>query len=375
MSICDNRPAGGHIVHTIGQLTRGGAEKQLALLSLALRARGWSQTVVSFSCSGPWKSILEDGGIPVHEIPSSPVKPYRWWKTNQVIRRERPDLLMAWSLYTGVYTRYLIGCGAPARIQGVRGNLTVDSNTGLESNQLRWGRLAVEKADYIISNSRWGVNVLRSKGLRIPRALVVPNIVDAQGRAEAAKEVETLRIVAVGTLKRLKGFDVLLRALAPLQGGGFRFELLIAGEGPERDSLRYLASSLGLADSVRFLGEISDVPALLSHAQLAVHASRSEGLSNAILEAMAEKLPVIATAVGGTPEIIVDGVSGLLVPPDDPPALANAVKRLSADPQLRGRMGEEALRWVRRYCSESAVAEAYEAAFSRAITEVRRDRA
>ena len=118
--------AEGHIVHTIGQLRRGGAEKQLTMLALALRARGWSQTVISFSHSGHWKTVLEDGGIPVHEIPPNPAKPYRWWKNNQLIRRERPKLLMAWSLYTGVYTSRLMGCGRVVRVQGIRETLTTD---------------------------------------------------------------------------------------------------------------------------------------------------------------------------------------------------------------------------------------------------------
>lgn len=372
VSIHGNQPIEGRVIHTIGQLGRGGAEKQLSILALALRARGWNQAVVSFSPGGYWKTILEAGGIPVFEIPSGPAKPYRWWQTNQVIRRERPELLMAWSLYTGAYTRYLVGCGRPARIQGVRGDLTIDSNTGLGSGRLRWVWPAVEGADCIISNSCWGVEVLRSISPRIPSALVIRNIVAALGRAAPAEEVETLRIAAVGTLKRLKGFDVLFQALARLRNEARPFELLVAGEGPERDSLRYLAFSLGVADCIRFLGEISDVPSLLAGAHLAVHPSRSEGLSNAVLEAMAEGLPVVATAVGGTPEMIIDGLRGLLVPPDDPPALTGAMKRLLGNPQLRGRMGQEALKWVRRHCSESAVAEAYEAAFLRAIHGMRR---
>ncbi len=281
---------------------------------------------------------------------------------------------MAWSLYTGAYTRYLIGCGEPARIQGIRGDLTIDSNTGHTSRRLPIGRVAVEGADCVISNSWWGIEVLRSTSCRIPSSLVIPNIVPALGRAKPTEEVEATRIVAVGTLKRLKGFDVLLKALAPILSEQHDFELFIAGEGPERANLQRLVSDLGLTKCVRFLGEISDVPSLLSDAHLAVHPSRSEGLSNAILEAMSEGLPVVATAVGGTPEMIVDGSRGLLVPPDDPPALTNAIRCLLRDSQLRGRLGQEALTWVRRYCSESAVATAYESAFSRAIIGERRGR-
>jgi glycosyltransferase involved in cell wall biosynthesis len=357
----------GKILHIIGQLTCGGAQTQLSYLARALRERGWTQSVVSLSSGGVWKDYLSANNIPVFEIDRNPFKPYRLWRLDRIVRRERPQIVLAWSLYAGVYAHWLVGVGQPLEVLAVRGDLTVDSNTAQPSQDLLWGRRALEKADYIVSNSAWGLAVLRDKGLHLPHTSVISNIVFAAGRSNVSQSVSTPRIVAAGGLKRLKGHDVLLRALAIVAASRMKFELVLAGNGPEWTNLKRLAAELGLSEQVRFLGEVEDVSALLAGAQLAVHPARSEGLSNAILEAMAEGLPVIATAVGGTPEIIQDGQNGLLVPPDEPDCLADAILRLLRDGELRARLGQAALQWVRRSCAEDTIADEYEGVFCRLL--------
>ena len=139
---------------------------------------------------------------------------------------------------------------------------------------------------------------------------------------------------------------MLLRALGLLAAAGNKFELLLAGTGGERTRLEELAHRLAIADRVTFLGEVPDVPGLLATAHLCAHPATSEGLSNTILEAMAEGLPVVACPVGATTEIIEDGRNGLLVPGRSPEALASAMRRLLADSELRGRLGSAALETV-----------------------------
>src|SRR5205823_12324570 len=128
-----------------------------------------------------------------------------------------------------------------------------------------------------------------------------------------------------------KDVATLLHAAALVVRQRPAFRLRIAGDGPCLPALRGLAKQLGLDDQVAFLGEVRDVAGLLATARLFVLPSLTEGISLTLLEAMSCGLPVVATRVGGNPEVIVDGQTGLLVPPGDPPALAAAILQLLGD--------------------------------------------
>ncbi len=351
------------IVHLIGQLRRGGAEKQLYHVVRALIERGWTQSVVSFERGGVWRDRLLALGVPVAEIPRHQIKPWRLWQLWRIVRAVRPRLLVSWSWHVAVYAHWLRGVGRPRHVVNVRSDFTVDTHSGGASRELPSSRAALEKADYVVANSAWGLEVLRRHGVRLRASTVIRNIVAGQGRASPGEPAGTPRMVAVGALKPLKAYDVLLEGLARLAAAGGKFEVSIAGTGPEGPRLVELAARLGLGDRVHFLGEVDDVPGLLAGAHLAVHPSRSEGLSNAILEAMAEGLPVVACAVGGTPEVIEDGTNGLLAPPGRPEALADAVGRLLRDPPLRARLGSAALASVQDTCGEKRIADQYEQVF------------
>jgi glycosyltransferase involved in cell wall biosynthesis len=193
------------------------------------------------------------------------------------------------------------------------------------------------------------------------RVEVVSNIVIANGRANPGEAGVTPIIVAAGALNPIKGYDVLIRALSLVAQSGTPFEMLLAGEGPERSRLESLASECGIGAQVRFLGEVEDVPSLFSSAHMLVHPSRCEGLSNTILEAMAEGLPVIATCTGGTPEIVPDNWQ--LIPPDRDELLAEKIRLLLANPGLRADLGRENLAVVSRRCSVTAVAGQFESIY------------
>ncbi|KYF96441.1 glycosyltransferase [Sorangium cellulosum] len=139
----------------------------------------------------------------------------------------------------------------------------------------------------------------------------------------------------------VKAHDVLLRALARLRDRGVAVTVLIVGDGDERDRIHGLARELAIhGKEARFLGFRKDVPDLLLAADFFVLPSRDEGLPLAVLEAMARSLPVVVTPVGGVPEVVRSEEHGLLVPVDDPDALAAAIERLARDPALRRRLGE-----------------------------------
>jgi glycosyltransferase involved in cell wall biosynthesis len=177
--------------------------------------------------------------------------------------------------------------------------------------------------------------------------------VESPLRARLAVPPDRLVVGAVGRLSPEKGFDDLIRASAPLLTAGLDFEVWIVGDGPARPALERQIRAGGLEDRVRLLGFWPE-PVELYHAlDLFALSSRREGLPNVVLEALAMEVPVIATRVGGVPEIIGHGQTGLLCPPADPTALAAALRTLMADPSLRARLARAGRALVEREFSFS----------------------
>jgi glycosyltransferase involved in cell wall biosynthesis len=169
---------------------------------------------------------------------------------------------------------------------------------------------------------------------------VIRNAVDVSAAPCAKHEAEIPLIVSVGRLKPPKDFPTLVRALAVLELGSFR--CIVVGDGPRRAELLSEIERHRLDQAVELAGERDDIAELLSTADVFVLSSASEGMPISIIEAMAAELPVVATAVGGIPELIVDGETGFLVPARDADALAQALGCLVADPTLRRQQGKAA---------------------------------
>jgi glycosyltransferase involved in cell wall biosynthesis len=166
-------------------------------------------------------------------------------------------------------------------------------------------------------------------------------------------------IVTVGNLIPYKGHADLIKALPAILKKRSNVRLFLVGEDRGiQAELEHLASSLGVWDRVHFLGRRDDVPSLLMAMDLYVMASHEEGSSNALLEAMAAGLPIVATDVGGNREALDDGNAGLLVPPRDPQALASAIERLLDDAVLRAQVATRAKSHAQTY-SVSAMVEAH----------------
>lgn len=172
-----------------------------------------------------------------------------------------------------------------------------------------------------------------------PAALVARRAREAVRAELGAGPLEPV-LLALGGLVPRKGHDLTLEALAELSADGLRPTLWLAGEGPEREALLARARAAGVAEQVRFLGQRADVPDLLAAADALVMPSRAEGLGVAALEALAAGLPVVAARVGGLAQSIQHERNGLLVEPDDPAALAEALGRLLRDDRLRARLAE-----------------------------------
>jgi glycosyltransferase involved in cell wall biosynthesis len=206
------------------------------------------------------------------------------------------------------------------------------------------------------------------------RIVVAPNFVDIPatppGRARSGRV-----ILFLGLVGERKGVFDLLEALALARAEHDDLELIVGGAGAI-ERARVEARRLGVADSVEFLGWVGpqEREALFRRADIFALPSRNEGLPMSVLEAMARGLPVIATPVGGVPELIDDGVNGILVPPGDAQALARAIARLASDPAARAALGAAARQTILARHSAAVVLPGVEAAYAQAKRATRRGR-
>jgi glycosyltransferase involved in cell wall biosynthesis len=172
-------------------------------------------------------------------------------------------------------------------------------------------------------------------------------------------------LLCVGRLERVKNQEMLFQALVHLRPHAPILQLV--GDGPERASYAALVARLGLTDSVEFLGYRYDIPELTAAADVVVLTSLKEGIPRALMQASAIGVPVVATAVKGTREVVADGETGFLVPLGDVPALAERLGRLLASPDLRRTMGERAAAHAREHFDEERVVERLVRLYRRAL--------
>ena len=190
-------------------------------------------------------------------------------------------------------------------------------------------------------------------------------------RVELGVRDSDLVIGSVGRLSYEKNYGLLLDAAAGVLTR-FPIRVLLVGDGPETDSLRSQAASLGLEDRVIMPEERRDVPELMSAMDVFVLPSLIEGLPNTVLEAMCAGLPVVATSVGGTPDVVAHGVSGFLVPSNNAAALGEALESLLGDGDLRREMGLSGHRLAQTKFSMERMVREYEALYERVVERARR---
>ena len=206
----------------------------------------------------------------------------------------------------------------------------------------RLERLLHGRMDAIAGNSAAIIRELAAEGADANRLHLIPNGVDMSrfGQPHVPSR-GTLRFLIVANLIPYKGHADLLAAFALAAPDLPDWQLRCVGRDDGlMAALQAQARDAGIGDKVHFLGARSDVPELFASSDVAILASHEEGFPNAVIEAMAAGLPVVATRVGGVPEAVEDGVTGVLVPPHDPQALAAALCRVANDPAARTRMGQ-----------------------------------
>jgi L-malate glycosyltransferase len=351
MTASAGKPA--RLLFVVNGFAAGGGELKLLELADRLRSRhpGAYRTVV---CAVGQGGLLEqDFRRAADRVEVFPKR--HAWDAGQVanvarlIREERIDLVQTTLFYADV-----IGAAA-SRWTGVRNVVSWEAVTQpYGPRHLAAYRLAVKWVTVSVAVSE-AIRRQVAEDRRVPAAKTrtIRYGVDTDrfrpGNGAAVRRSLGLsgKGPVFGTIARLteqKGHRYLLEAASRALRVRPDLNFVFAGDGPLRDSLTARARSLGIADRVRFLGYRTDVTALLAAFDVFTLPSLYEGLPNAVLEAMACGRPVVATAVDGTPEVVAEGETGLLVPPRDPDRLSEAVLRLAGDARLRTSMGAEARR-------------------------------
>jgi glycosyltransferase involved in cell wall biosynthesis len=185
-------------------------------------------------------------------------------------------------------------------------------------------------------------------------------------RTKLGIPANALVIGCVGRLVALKNHQILLDQIPALAGRHPNLQVVLAGDGPLLENLRAQVAGLGVVDRVNFLGPVNNIAALLPAFDIFALPSKTEGLSIALLEACAAGLAVVATRVGGNPEIVIDGVTGRLVEVDNAQELARALDQMLSQPAVRQKLGSAASEWVRKHASMEALQTAYDVFYNTA---------
>jgi glycosyltransferase involved in cell wall biosynthesis len=292
---------------------------------------------------------FRSAGIPIHVMPKQATFDVRLIASlYRLFRRERVGVVHAFSA-TAEFFSGVAAKGAGSRFVASIRNF----NQPLPALPRAAKRLACRLADAVVANSEAGARSAAESGIAPQARLhVVPNGLGANrvSRGEVRDSVrcrlgwtnEACVTLSVGRLVWEKGYDTLLDMAARLGADRPALRFFIAGDGPLRGHLERRISAEHLESRVTLLGERADIPELLAAADVYLNTSVSEGLSNAVMEAMAAGLPVVATAVGGTPELITDAETGLLFPARDVARGVDLLESLVASPVLRQELGTSA---------------------------------
>ena len=354
------------LLFVINDLARAGAETQLVALALALDPARYDRRIVVLKERNDFADALAAAGIPVVALrrrgwPDLGVALRLWGE----MRRFRPDIVHSF-LFLGNLLAAFVG-----RLAGVHW-IVVSQRCSYDATLPPFwrhvARLSHRLADCVVVNSRAALAEERDAGFPSSRLVHVPNaarpgVFPDEGALGPSSGPQ---VVAVGQLEAVKGHRFLIEAWPTVRRAHPDACLVLVGEGSARGALGEQARSLGVANSVDFAGFRSPADAFIAGGDVLVQPSLTEGLPNAVLEAMVAGRPVIASRVGGVPELVVDGETGLLVPPADPDALARAIIALLDDPDLRARLGAAGARRARTMFSLDSVRAAVEAVYGAA---------
>ena len=364
-------------MHVVNDLRKGGLENGLVNLIDRMDPGRFEHVVCTVRGLGPHAEHLQQRSVRVVSIEASASQSrFQTPALVTAIRDSRPHLVHSrnWGAIEAVLAARLTR--APSVVHSEHG---YDAQSGIgESRRRRYlRRVAFTLADRVVTVSSQLREVHAERtGFPARKITVIHNGVDcvrfspdAGIRDSVRRELgilpSTFCVGCVANLLPVKDHMTLLQSLRSLDQQGADWRLLLVGEGPERCALdAFVQAQAGWRERVSFLGVSNRVPDLLRAMDTFVLASTAEGICNSLLEAMATGLPVVATAVGGNPEVVTDGESGLLFRSGDVETLGHHLAQLRAEPLSRSQLGAQALERVRREFSIDSMVRAYEALYA-----------
>jgi len=357
------------ICFIITSLAYGGAETQLLRLATRLIARSWDVRVVSLTPPKAYVSELESAGIPVVSlnIQRKLPDPLPIFRLARLIRTCRPQIIHSFMVHANLLARLARPLApAPVLICSAR-----NTDEGGRFRELLY-RLTDPLCDLTTQVSRAGMEQYVRIGA-VPQRKIryIPNGIDTdrfrpdpEARKRMCEELGSGAAIvwlAVGRFDTQKDYPNMLRAFSHVIQVHPETLLIIVGDGPMRPAMEEFAEDLGLKDRTRFLGVRRCISELMNAADAYVMSSAWEGMANVLLEASATGLPIVATDVGGSREVVRDLETGFLVPPNDPEALAGAMLRLmDLSKEERRQMGEAGRRYIEAKYSMDHVVEMWE---------------
>lgn len=370
------------IVYVIDNMGLGGTELNAVRTAERLDRTRFEVRVVCLGQDGPLTERYRELGVPVVNMP---IQSFYGWsmlrsglRFVKYVRQSRADVLHAHDVYSNIFVAVW------ARLAGAK--VVIASRrwwNSLPNRKLRVGnRIAFARSNAVLANSQQVARTVIDEGVAEERVWTITNFADdAAFGAPSVNERMSRRdswgvphdAVVIGCVARfhpVKDHVTLVHAFARLRARHQEVFLVLVGDGPTRQQVEALVHELGLAKAVHFTGELHGTSNHHRGFDISVLASRSEGFPNSLVEAMAAGNPVVATAVGGSVDAVLNESTGLLVPPGDVDALTGALERLVADRGLRRTFGEEALRRARQLYGATHVLSELETMYERLLAGV-----
>jgi len=364
------------IVHVLDSLNTGGTELNAVRTAERLDRDRFDVRFLCLQANGPLRARLDAAGISVREISITSLMSAsalrRGLEIRDLVREERIDVVHAHDPYANFLA-------APSVRLAGRGAVIASHRWWRDVHRPKVrmaNRLAYRFAHRVLANSpAVGELVVREEGVDRERLVVIPNFVEEAAftplpesrRAALRRQVGLahgdLAVGVVANLSPVKNHAMLLRAAARLAGRWPAVRFVLLGDGRERDTLAKIAHDLGIADRVLMPGRIAHEPGLPGIFDVSTLTSREEGFPNWVVESMAAGRAVVATSVGGIPDAVVEGETGILVEPGNDEMLAEALDRVLRDPELRTRLGAGGTLRARSLYHESTVMRSLESLY------------